>query len=340
MAYNTGNTSGAVRVGNWQEELVLQEVTGIRFAPNPKDRSTQLLTQSRVIDHTDRLQTKDFVSNTRVTIQDPRKHRDYIPPSKAAPRKLLLEKQLLLQVEQETQRKLDAAETERLEPRFTTVNKSSFDKPEGFSESLVLNDPKYKVETRSKNYSVEPATTYYLHCVQKGKSSVNFPVSYINNTLNPFRKSLGFSADIRDPLVRRVETNENPKPFPKVQDFRNLMKIREKVIHNKRNIGLNEIIIAIWSNEDGETGLIECSKVIEIFADLLDVTFTNEELKCFEIALVIPVPPIKQYAGCVMDHISIIELINVIRGSLTVRQQEMIQIVFDKLDSVGKFMCV
>lgn len=336
MAYNVGPGSGAVRVGNWQEELVLEETTGIRFAPNPKDRSTQLLTKSRVIDHTDRLDTKEFKSNTNMTLTDPRQHKDYIPPAKGAPRKLALERKWREQVEAEAKQTADDAESDRMLPQFETLNRGSYRK-DNFSESLVLNDPKNKIQTKSKNYSVEPATTYYLHSVQKGKGSLNFPVSYINNTVNPFRRALAYSGDIRNPFARRAETNENPKPLPKVGDYRSLRSIREKIIHNKNNVSLNDIIILIWTNEEEETGVIGLDKLCDVLASpMLEVTLTRQEVEALVRALVIQVPPTVTSAEVELQQISIIEFINVIRGSLSIHQQEIISMVFDNLDSLGK----
>jgi Ca2+-binding EF-hand superfamily protein len=330
MAYNTLKGTGAVRVGNWQEELVLEQTTGIRFAPNPKDRSTQLLTQARVIDHTDRMIIKDYISNTGQTVQDPRRHKDYIPPAKAAPRKLMLEQKWKEQVDAETKDSANARESDRMQPQFTTLNRSSYAK-EGFSESLVVNNPKHRIQTNSKNYSVEPAQTYYLHCIQKGKGSVNFPVSYINNTVNPFRKALAYSADIRDPFLRRAETNENPKPLPKVKDYRALRSLRDRIVHNSNNVSLNDIIILIWTYEEDETGMIRLDVLVDVLSNSeLGVTPTKAEVDALVTALVFS-PNLEKEC-----YVSIIEFINVLRGSLTVHQQEIISLVFDRLDSVGK----
>jgi len=330
MAYNTLKGTGNVRVGNWQEELVLEQTTGIRFAPNPKDRSTQLLTQARVIDHSDRMEIKDYVSNTGKTVQDPRKHRDYIPPAKAAPRKLMLEQKWKEQVDSETKQTADDRETSRMQPQFTTLYRSSFAK-EDFTEDFVVGNPSHKILTNSKNYSVEPAQTYYLHSLQKGKGSVNFPVSYINNTVNPFRKALAFSADIRNPFLRRAETNENPKPLPKVKDYRALRSLRDRIVHNSNNVSLNDIIVLIWTNEDGETGQISLDGLVDVLANSdVGVQPTAVEIDALVNSLVMT-------SDIERDrNISIIDFINVLRGSLTVHQQEIISLVFDRLDSVGK----
>lgn len=338
MSYNTIAGCGSVRVGNWQEELVLESTTGVRFAPNPRDRNTQLLTQDRVIKHSDCIKPNEFISNTALTIINPRKHKDFINVSnKSAPKQQILEKKWKEMADAEVKQTNDEIENDRMLPQFNTLHRSSFAK-ENFKESLVLNDPKYKIQTNSKNYSVESATTYYLHCVEKGKKSLNFPVTYINNTVNPFRKCLAYSADIRVPYCRRAETNENPKPLPKVSDFRALKSIRNKIIHNENcNMSLNDIIIMIWSNEEGETGVISLEKLSYIlYNSPLNITLTKDELTALVNSLVIQVPPSIVSDSIEANEISIIEFINILRGSLTIHQQEIIQLVFDKLDNVGK----
>lgn len=329
MAYNTG-AAGAVRVGNWQEELVLRDTTGIRFAPNPKDRQTSLLTKARVIDHTDRTEPKKFQSNVQSTIQDPRQHPDFVGSKKPAPRKMLMEARMRAQVEEEVKKKLDDAQTEKMRPEYDTINRSSFCKPENFSESMVLNNPDVKIQTKSKNYSVESATTYYGYAVEKGRGTLNFPVTYIQSTVHPFRRTNAFSADIRDPLLfRRVETNENYKVFPKVQDYRNLKAIKDKVVKNARGVPLHHIIVLLWSHEEvGETGVIALPLLCELLASYepLQLSLTATEVSCLQNALC--------EAGS--DKVSIVDFVNMLRGALTVHQQEIITLLFDKLDTMGK----
>lgn len=318
--------SGAVRVGNWQEELVLLDTTGVRFAPNPRDKATSIMTQSRVIDHTDRMSAKDYQSTSRSTVGNPRDHPDFIVNSKVAPRKTLREKKMWEQVKEECNSQTQAMESEKNRIQFDSEYKGSFVGKDNFRESLILSDPKVRIQTKNKNYSVEPATTYYQYCVEKGKGSLNFPVSYIQSTIHPFRKTTAFSAEIRHPFARRVETNENYKIFPKVKDYRILKQIREKIVKVSSKVSFNDIIVLIWTHEEvGDTGVIPLSLLCELLASV-EIDLAEEDIACLENAL----------CPCGSTMISIIEFINLLRGVFTVHQQELISFLFDKIDAVGK----
>jgi hypothetical protein len=99
--YNTA-LNKSVRIGNWNEENILEKVTGTRYYPDPKDRSLSLMTYSRCIVHTDRLEPKDYSTTQRDSIIDPKNHANYLPDTaKVGPREQLLIARLKREVDAE-----------------------------------------------------------------------------------------------------------------------------------------------------------------------------------------------------------------------------------------------
>lgn len=102
--------SGNVRIGNWFEEQRLEKETGIRFAPDPQDRSMSLMTYGRCIVHTDQVLPKDYESTIHADIIDPKAHPSYLPPSaKTGPRRLLMEKRLKQEIDDDFKQKKEEA---------------------------------------------------------------------------------------------------------------------------------------------------------------------------------------------------------------------------------------
>jgi hypothetical protein len=108
-SYNLSG-SGNVRIGNWFEEQRLELETGIRFSPDPKDRTTSLMTKARCIVHTEQTLAKDYISTMTVEIIDPKTHPTYLPPSSTVgPRYLAMEKRLKKEIAADfKQKELDA----------------------------------------------------------------------------------------------------------------------------------------------------------------------------------------------------------------------------------------
>ena len=102
--------SGNVRIGNWFEEQRLEKETGIRFAPDPQDRASSLMTKDRCIIHTEQTLPKDYVSTMSVEIIDPKTHPTYLPPTASVgPRRLAMEQRMKQEISDDFKQKdLDA----------------------------------------------------------------------------------------------------------------------------------------------------------------------------------------------------------------------------------------
>jgi hypothetical protein len=123
--------TGAVREGNWQEELVLKQTTGCRFYPSPQDRTNSLLTTVRCISHTDQMLPKDYKSTLQTDIQDPTKHKDYalMVRKDIGPRKMRMDQAIRAQVESEFAEKNAAAYTQSRQVDYTTTMGRSLERP-------------------------------------------------------------------------------------------------------------------------------------------------------------------------------------------------------------------
>jgi hypothetical protein len=93
--------------GNWFEELALKSSTGVRFYPSPKVKESTLLTNARVIVHTDQMLAKDYKSTTSLTILDPQKHPEFLTQKDkaAGPRLSMREERIKAKVDAEFDRK-------------------------------------------------------------------------------------------------------------------------------------------------------------------------------------------------------------------------------------------
>jgi hypothetical protein len=251
-SYNQSAQAQSVRVGNWFEELKLQEDTGIRYYADPRNRKTSLLTQSRCIEHSDKIKPKDYTTVTRSTLVNPLSHPNgrecynhgggssFNPNNglgasssgSVGPRRRLQEETIKKQIEEELAKKStnDYEESRRLS--YRTLAKDSFvsTKPD-FHPSLKEGDVNLRLPTRNTNYSSDSAVTIYSHAVIDPKQKVNFPTSYVGSSNNPFRKNCYFSADIRSNAnTIRTETEERPNPLPTVEQFKILTFFAKRLL--------------------------------------------------------------------------------------------------------------
>ena len=89
--------TGPVRIGNWQEKAVVEKLG--KF--DHKDRSTQILTGKRVIEHDDKILAKDYSSTQRDTYPDPKSFPNYVPVKPVGPRERAMEAKLRSQIDNE-----------------------------------------------------------------------------------------------------------------------------------------------------------------------------------------------------------------------------------------------
>jgi hypothetical protein len=107
--------------GNWFEENVLEETTGIRYYADPKDRSKQLLTKARVIEHSDQLPAKEYKSVMSSCITNQQDHPNYKTlKDKVGPRQAMLDAKLKQQVADEFTKRAADDYTENRRVRYVS----------------------------------------------------------------------------------------------------------------------------------------------------------------------------------------------------------------------------
>ena len=220
--------------GNWFEEEVLQATTGIRFYADPKDRQAQLLTKARVIEHTDQLHPKQYKSVMSTCITDQREHPNYKTlQDKVGPRQRMLEAKLKQQVSDEFSQKQAADYTENRKVKYVSDAMENFNKA-GFQPSLKVKDASVRIPTYSSDCCSDNAITFYSDAVRNGVSG-NFPCTFVT-TGNPFKRSSAFSADIvRDQTVLKAESNERPRSLATVREFGALQAMKQRLFEHVKS---------------------------------------------------------------------------------------------------------
>eukprot|EP01039_Chlorochromonas_danica_P000024 gene22-27_t len=229
-SYNQTTNGQSVRIGNWFEELKLKEDTGVRYYPPPSAKSSSLLTKARCIEHSDRIDAKQYTTVTRDTLKDPRQHPQFTNRANACgPKQRLLENSIRAEIEAEIKRKAEAEYKESRVVDYTTTGKQWYAR-EGFRASLRENDPTVRVQTSNSSYSTDTAITYYSHALKNPNERVSFPATFVGS-VNPFSRHNAFSVDIaRDTLARRTESNERPRPVPTLTEFKALQAFRGRIL--------------------------------------------------------------------------------------------------------------
>lgn len=265
-----------------------------------------------------------------MTITVPQRHQDYLTAKRSTvgPRQMMLEANMKAFAEADFKKKAAMDHTENRKVLYASINSSTYNKP-GFVPSLVERDTGNRVPTVSTDYSTDPAITYYSDKVNNG-SSVNFPVTYTNVLRNPFLKSGAFSADVRDGVARRCESNERPKPALKLKEFRTLHAFRKRLLREVRV-------------QDKSTGAVVRSLVGFLsstmfnfatdFVDIEDVSLGLQEDFGFVLTADEKGSLVIAYSVDDTNRISLPDLSNLLRGTLTARQLELVTMVFNNLDT-------
>lgn len=247
-SYNQSAKAQSVRVGNWFEEIRLRDDTGVRYYPNPTDRSNSLLTKSRCIEHSDRVHPKDYTTVSKSTLPDPRTYKVDRKYDVVGPRTKLREESFKKAIDEELERKAtnDFNESRRL--TYLTASKESFTKA-NFTPTLRENDSSIRMPTKNANYTSDNAITIYSHAVQDPKQKIFFPVSFVGST-NPFRRNNFYSADVRSTQLNiRTETDERPNPLPTVEQF----KVLSLLVANLIEVARKELM-RLNGGSDSKTG--------------------------------------------------------------------------------------
>jgi len=338
MQYNQAPVAQAVRIGNWQEELKLKEETGIRFYPEPTIRENGLLTKTRCIVHSDQMNPKDYISVTHDTIRNPSTNPAALRVESKGPRMKRFESETRAKIENDlkAQATLDFHESRKLS--YSTSFKEFHSRPD-FSPSLKENDPSVRVPTKTTSYSTDEPITIYSYAVKNANESVNFPLSFVGS-MNPFRKNLVFSADIKhDVLMTRTETYERPKPLPTVKEYKVLVAFREKILNEIRKVlraqnqstfggtAVRYLFLGLSAHIKVETAPIE--QLEQVLYELIGRS--QSPVSHAERVALLAAYDLKNN-----DHISMFDFCGLFRRTPVPRRMELIGMHYSLLDAIGE----
>lgn len=174
--------SGAVRIGNWQERAIVDKLG--KF--DHKDRSTQILTGKRVIEHDDQVAPKDYTSTLRDTYPDPKTYPTYQSMNPSGPRQKAAEARLRAQIDAEFAEK-DRIRKEEESKRDLSSTARSAMAANGFVPAEDTARPS-NFQTRHADYATETAITYYTHTLEHSKEGLNFPTTLVTDLKKPWTK--------------------------------------------------------------------------------------------------------------------------------------------------------
>eukprot|EP01038_Epipyxis_sp_PR26KG_P012164 gene12164-16290_t len=354
MAYNlTISGKKNVLTGNWNEESVLHQTTGIRYYPSPKDRKLSLLTKDRCITHSNAEDPKNYQSTLSATYTIPNNHPEFRgrAPRKdeeisLGPRQSRLLATIKQQFEEEFKEKAENDHNESRKINYTSMNQ------EAFGGTFVNNKNGIKtnyVRTKSSHYSNDNAITFYSHAIQSQSKSnpISFPTTFVGSSANPFRKSAAFSLDIRVPtqVSNRTESNERPRTIPTMKEYKLLDDFRsfliqsfQKLLSNGESVGLHSngrairaIIQMIWDNaSENETKTIEeLESSIQNAIHNPAYYFTNDTRSALLAGFthVFPDPNIFNH-----NQLSCVTLTNFFRRTVSPKRAELVEYFYNKLD--------
>jgi Ca2+-binding EF-hand superfamily protein len=314
-----------VHKGNWQEELVLERETGIRFYPDPRDKKTSLMTTARCITHSERMEPKEYASTQNTTYKIPTEHKDFISTDGKGPRQRAIEAKLRKQVMDETQSKLEADYKAKMQPRFVTEAMSCYQR-EDFSTKELANEG--RIQTFTTNYSTEEPVTFYSHAVKS--RTVNFPTTFMPSGQRLFSKNSSFTADIKSSrgYVRAAETHERPLPPSRAAEYSLLQNLRNRIIEldGQQTSSMPgarvQKIVAQLDAMGSENPIIAFDAFVTGLASSLNITFSDDEIKAIQ----------QEFDAECQGCISCAEFLLLIRPSMSPRRLELIDIAFTVCD--------
>ena len=326
--------------GNWYEENALESLTGCRYYPDPKDKvESALMTNSRTIVMTERIEPKDYKSSQHQQIVDPSRHPDYIKPgAKVGPRQRLLEQRMMRDIEEETKKEAMAKHEAERKINYVSLASDSFKALDpGFKPSLTTGDPTTRLPTYNADYASDTPITYYSHEVKK-ETTCNFPMSFVRSS-NPFRKCNSFSNDIRSSIGKQAETHEHPVCLPTSKEYSILLRMVRRILSQlSQYLGAGKIpgstvaviLAAIYDLDSKFNGKCSVEDLLCTFStpfpDGLGVNLFPQEADAIS----------KTFDLDNDNCIYLRELSNLVRPSLTPRRLELVEIAFFTCDQDDK----
>lgn len=184
------------------------------------------MTKSRCIEHTDKVDAKEYKSTSHDTLVDPRQRPESMSKQSSGPKARLIQNKLNAIIAEESKQKTLKETIISKHVDYTTETKANFIK-EGFRHTHALSEGTTKKLPGILNDGDLPITLY-SHSFSRGKFP--FPSTFVASSKNPFAKSDKFSSSTSfDP---RVQRGEILRSIPTVTDFMNLESFKLRLLSN------------------------------------------------------------------------------------------------------------
>lgn len=348
--------SGAVRIGNWQERAVCDKLGKFDY----KDRSTQILTGKRVIEHDDQVAPKDYSSTLRDTYPDPKTYPGYQPVNPQGPRQKAVAARLKAQIDAEFAEKARIKKEEESKRDLQSTSRANM-----AASGFVPEDRRERAsnfETKNADYATETAITYYTHTLETSKEGLNFPITLVTDLKKPWTKvsqvsegnlillfpfcyyfpNVYCNIDLGNGTRRIRENWEHPHPLPSLAETKILQGIRENLLSAVPGDGLpgsrvREIFLFLLKFETEIPALERNSKgwiYVEDISGPLNETYGVAWSKAEILALLRAYDHDRCY-NVRSGRMRIREFMDLIRSPLTPRKQEIVEIVFNIIDNSG-----
>lgn len=209
------NQYTATRLGNWQEELALKDLTGYNRAAGPKDPNFTRQQHLRVVDHTDKVEAADYISTQAISHKEPSQFKLYVQPASNGVRSKSKMDQWKAEVEDEfKQREADRLAATKAgtfvshkQEQFVAAPKETYLAARGF-KVLRPKDPEDPVpKMEEQPYHAGETITMYTDALNGNTG--RFPMTFRMNSTNGFLRSSAFTNDIRDSAKYNCEAHES-----------------------------------------------------------------------------------------------------------------------------------
>lgn len=342
--YNKDGQGGA-RVGNWVEELALQDMTGsTRYEDFRSQKGKPSTTTGRVVSHTDQQDPRDYCGASKT--QRPELNRQFRQEAKLGPRALRKQQQLLAQAKEVVQQ---VPEPETVD--YTSTNSATFQGQYDFpsrvprgrggdklrSGDYLDADEHAAAKTRrqlqdeddknigSHNYVRAEPISIYTEMLRTGEGTV---VGTAAGGNNKWGRSSAFTNDITDPTKRHVGAadyggTEPVKLGPNLTQKAAFDKVKACILERGANgiKGVARVMRIMDDNGNKKLSKEEFREgILDYGLDLDAKTLSN----CFE-----------AFDTDRNGFISFDEFLVGLRGDMNKRRQKLVNLAYEVLDVNG-----
>mmetsp|Transcript_4749 Transcript_4749/g.7209 ORF Transcript_4749/g.7209 Transcript_4749/m.7209 type:complete len:416 (+) Transcript_4749:98-1345(+) len=309
-----------VKLGNWQEEKALESMMGGKTY-DPKVRSSTALTNLRCIDHSAKVDARDYQSVLKDTHKIPQTHEDYNVAYGKGPRARLKEQMMKQQVESEFEERERQLESERNARFLTTTTQEAMSKDNFTSTLRDKISGMASGKKRDPYYLREEPITYYLHSALHCEE-VSFPVTAVGSLEKPWSKGVSMSGDIKNGTLRHFGTFENSGNPPTVRELRILRNLRTSIVNSfcgvspagKQGSTVRLLTQQLLDLNNENIPRASVSAVDNVLSDIVGVSLSSEQCDALKVAF-------SRYND---DRIILVEFVEYIRGPLSQWQSDLI----------------